>query len=126
MSPTRLRLRSLWYHRKAHLAVLLGIATATAVMAGALVLGDSLRGSLRQMTFDRLQGVEFLVRSLLFFRESLAEGDWGPDVRSAPAVLVPGTLVHQAAASDRMLRLRERAELDRRTTLGAAEKQDKA
>ena len=32
----------------------------------------------------------------------------------------------QAAVRDRMLRLRERAELDRRTTLGAAEKQDKA
>ena len=42
-----LPLRSLAYHWRGNLAVMLGVVVGTAVLAGALFVGDSLRGSLR-------------------------------------------------------------------------------
>ena len=42
----KLAWRGLAYHRRAHLAALLATATATAIITGAWVVGDSVRGSL--------------------------------------------------------------------------------
>ena len=68
-------LRSLIYHRRAHLALLLAVAVATAVLAGALIVGDSVRGSLRELALSRLGGVERVVVAERAFREALA-ADW--------------------------------------------------
>ncbi len=53
---TRLRfiLRSLRFHARAHLGTLLGAAVAAAVLVGALVVGDSVRGTLRDLALLRL------------------------------------------------------------------------
>ncbi|MGH7127154.1 MAG: hypothetical protein ACREIV_01205 [Planctomycetaceae bacterium] len=50
MTKFRFLLESLRHHWRTNLAVLLGTAAATAVIGGALVVGDSVRESLRQMT----------------------------------------------------------------------------
>jgi putative ABC transport system permease protein len=50
--------RSLWFHRRAHAGVALGVAVAAAAIIGALAVGDSLRQSLRQMALSRLGRVE--------------------------------------------------------------------
>ena len=47
-------LRSLTFHWRTNLAVVLGVAAAAAVLAGALVVGDSVRGSLRDIALGRL------------------------------------------------------------------------
>jgi putative ABC transport system permease protein len=54
MTLTRLLRRSLAFHRRANLALLLGVAVGTAVLTGALLVGDSLRGSLRDRALRRL------------------------------------------------------------------------
>ena len=54
MTFLRLLGRNLLYHRRGNLAVFLGIALGSAVLTGALLVGDSLRGSLRELTLDRL------------------------------------------------------------------------
>ncbi|MDR0871135.1 MAG: hypothetical protein LBN39_10130, partial [Planctomycetaceae bacterium] len=41
-----------------HYCVLLGVACAAAVLTGALLVGDSMRGSLRNLTLDRLGSVD--------------------------------------------------------------------
>ncbi|HEX9001654.1 MAG TPA: ABC transporter permease, partial [Blastocatellia bacterium] len=64
--------RSLTYFRRANLAVILGVATATAVLAGALLVGDSVRASLRNLALARLGKTDLLVASTGFFREQLA------------------------------------------------------
>lgn len=46
MTFGRLLLRNLRFHWRGNLAVLLGVAVGTAVLTGALLVGDSLRGSL--------------------------------------------------------------------------------
>ena len=58
MTPFRLLLRNLLYHWRGNLAVFLGVVVGTAVLTGALLVGDSLRGSLRDLTLDRLVWVD--------------------------------------------------------------------
>jgi ABC-type lipoprotein release transport system permease subunit len=72
MSFRRLVLRGLAYHWRTNLAVVLGVATAVAVLAGALLVGDSVRGSLRDLVLQRLGRVDYVVISTGFFREQLA------------------------------------------------------
>jgi len=45
---------SLRHHWRIHAAVAFGVAAATAVLTGALIIGDSVRGSLRHLVLDRL------------------------------------------------------------------------
>ena len=49
-------LRALIHHWRIHVAVIAGAAVASAVLTGALLVGDSVRGSLREMTLQRLGG----------------------------------------------------------------------
>lgn len=54
MSKLRLILRSLRFHARSHLGTWLGVAVAAAVLVGALVVGDSVRGTLRELALLRL------------------------------------------------------------------------
>lgn len=81
LTPSRLTLRSLHFFARPHLSVGLGIAAATAVIVGALVVGDSVRGSLRRLVLDRLANVECLLHSPTFFEPHLLE-----DLSQAPAL----------------------------------------
>ena len=88
MSWARLVWQNLWYHWRGNLAVLLGVAVGTAVLTGALVVGDSLRGSLRDRALDQLGWVDQALISGRFVRAELAN-ELGAQ-RAAPAILVPG------------------------------------
>src|SRR6267378_474302 len=65
--------RSLFYYWRTNLAVIAGVAIAVAVLAGALVVGDSVRASLRDLVLQRLGRTDDVVFSTGFFRESLAD-----------------------------------------------------
>ena len=65
--------RSLRYFWPINLSVFLAIATATAVLTGALLVGDSVRGSLEELTLDRLGPTEYSLTANQFFRQSLAK-----------------------------------------------------
>ncbi|MFN9374140.1 MAG: FtsX-like permease family protein [Planctomycetaceae bacterium] len=72
MSPGAYLRRTLVHHWRTNLAVLLGVAAGTAVLTGALLVGDSVRGSLRQMTLDRLGKVDHVLSGPRFVRQQLA------------------------------------------------------
>jgi hypothetical protein len=72
MRTRQLVAHSLAYYWRSNLAVVAGVATAVAVMAGALLVGDSVRGSLRDLVLQRLGRTDRLVTSASFFREALA------------------------------------------------------
>src|SRR5436309_7368554 len=55
--------RSLRFHARAHFGVVLGAAIGSAALVGALVVGDSLRGSLKQMALSRLGRVSFALNT---------------------------------------------------------------
>ncbi len=91
--------RSLHFHARAHLGVLLGATVGSAVLIGALLVGDSVRESLREMALERLGNIRlaFATGDRLFEDKlgrsiSLHEGS---SLRSA-VLLLPGT----ATASD--------------------------
>ena len=54
MTRWSLLLSTLRHHWRANLAVGLGVVAATAVITGALVVGDSVQTSLLEMHLDRL------------------------------------------------------------------------
>ena len=73
MRPNRLVLRGLTYYWRTNVAVVVGVATAVAVLAGALLVGDSVRGSLRDLVLQRLGRTDLVVVSATFFRGQLAD-----------------------------------------------------
>ncbi|QDV61795.1 FtsX-like permease family protein [Crateriforma conspicua] len=62
-----MRLASLWYRGRVSIALALGVAIATAVIVGALLVGDSMRGSLRALTLQRLGSIDTIVSPGHFF-----------------------------------------------------------
>lgn len=64
--------RSFVHNWRVNLAVTLGAAIATAVMTGALIVGDSVRESLLDLTIERLGRIDEIVLADRFFREELA------------------------------------------------------
>ena len=95
MSPARLIVRSAAYHWRTNLAVCLGVATAVAVLGGALVVGDSVRSSLRDLATSRLGRTGYAITSMGFFRETLAADISDSASASAPLVAVSALVTHE-------------------------------
>src|SRR5258705_5755048 len=92
MTFSRLLRRSLAFHRRANLAVLLGVAVGTAVLTGALLIGDSQRGSLRELALRRLGWVDQALTAPRFFREALADELKDAADHVCPALLLSGSV----------------------------------
>jgi ABC-type lipoprotein release transport system permease subunit len=103
MKPVTLVLRGLAHYWRTNVAVVIGVATAVAVLAGALLVGDSVRGSLRDLVLQRLGRADRAVLSSGFFRERLAaalEPETDPSRTSpnvAPLVVMQGLVTDQAS-----------------------------
>lgn len=85
--------RSIIYYRKPHLMVALGAAICTMVIAGALIVGDSVRHSLEKTTILRLGKTEYLFSgNERYFRAALAS-EVGNDlgVTVSPVLQLNGT-----------------------------------
>ncbi|HEX6975723.1 MAG TPA: ABC transporter permease [Vicinamibacterales bacterium] len=97
MTRGTLILRSAAYHWRTNVAVVLGVATAVAVLGGALLVGDSVRGSLRDIAVGRLGHAEQVLSSTAFFPEQLAErlSASAPGVRTAPMIIATGFVTHE-------------------------------
>ncbi len=81
-----------WYWRT-NLAVLLGVATATGVLGGAALVGESVRASLRDLVLERLGNTDSVVIRNGFFREELAAA-FQP---AAPVIAMDGMVEHEAS-----------------------------
>ncbi|MEE9603391.1 MAG: ABC transporter permease, partial [Thermoguttaceae bacterium] len=109
MTALRYILASLWHHRRVQLAVAAGVAVATAVITGALVVGDSVRGSLRELTLERLGRIEVMLLAAQPFRSALAEEiaaqlshQEASRAEVVPLVLTRGTLKTTVAGEMRL------------------------
>ncbi len=90
MTSRRLVLRSLAYHWRTGVVVCFGIALATAVLTGSLVIGDSVTGSLRDTALARLGSVDYALVAPHFFRAQLAQDLSVPGARALPLLSAPG------------------------------------
>lgn len=79
-------LASIRHYWRISAAVAIGVATATAVITGALLVGDSMRGSLADLTIQRLGSTESMVAPMGFFD---AAGITRGDVRPIPLIFFP-------------------------------------
>jgi putative ABC transport system permease protein len=97
MTLFQLLRRNLRFHRRANLAVLLGVAVGTAVLTGALLVGDSLRGSLRRRTLERLGDVQSAMLLPRFVRNNSFNTDVEPVIVLRGTVLVDHDGYHRVA-----------------------------
>ena len=94
MRISTLLARNLAWYWRTNLAVLLGVATAAGVLGGALLVGDSVRASLRDLVLARLGSTDYVISRNGFFREQLA-GSFA--VTATPTIVTTGMVVHQAS-----------------------------
>jgi putative ABC transport system permease protein len=98
MSALRFVRSSLTYHWRMNVAVALGVAVGTAVLTGALLVGDSVRGSLRHLMLDRLGRIDEVLVSDHTFGAAVASElnalpDFNADFANAvPAILLEGSV----------------------------------
>jgi ABC-type antimicrobial peptide transport system permease subunit len=102
MRISQLVKRSLTYYWRNNLAVVLGVAVATAVLAGALLVGNSVRTSLRNLVVQRLGQTSFVITSGTFFRTQLASDIQNDSQFSAnglssvcPLISLEGNVTHE-------------------------------
>ncbi len=87
--------RNLLYYWRTNAAVLLGVSTAVAVLAGALLVGESVRASLRRLVLGRLGKTDQVIASTGFFRERLATEIAARGSPACPLISVEGFVTHQ-------------------------------
>ena len=104
MQPIQLLSRSFTYYWRTNLAVVLGVATAVAVLAGALLVGDSVRASLRDLFVQRLGNTDQVITAQGFFREQLAADIQNHEqfvvsgfAAACPLIALDGTITHEAS-----------------------------
>ncbi|HET6891524.1 MAG TPA: ABC transporter permease [Pyrinomonadaceae bacterium] len=93
---------NLGYYWQTNLAVIAGVTIAVAVLAGALLVGDSVRGSLRDLFTGRLGNTDYIITASGFFREQLA-ADIKNDstfanagfAATCPLIALEGTVTHE-------------------------------
>jgi len=101
MTWRRLLRRNLTYYWRTNFAVVAGVTVAVAVLAGALLVGDSVRASLRDLVLLRLGETSFVLTSDGFFREQLAAGlEAQPGFRgtfraAVPLIALHGVVLHE-------------------------------
>src|SRR5690349_7656027 len=95
MQTTQLIKRSLAYYWQTNVVVVLGVAIAVSVLAGALLIGESVRGSLRDLSARRLGKTDDLIAAPNFFRDQLA-ADLGNGIGvTCPMIAIEGVVVHE-------------------------------
>ena len=100
MTSRALVLRGLQHYWRTNLAVVAGVATAVAVLAGALLVGDSVRGSLRDLVLQRLGRTDRIVVATNFFREALADDLRGDADFTAAYTDITPLIVMQALVTE--------------------------
>src|SRR6185295_16269197 len=100
VTASRLVLSSFTHHWRSHVGAVIAAAVGTAVLTGALLVGDSVRHSLMEMIGQRLGSTQFaLIAGDRFFRDDLgariaARPEFTPYFSSAHAVLLlPGVCI---------------------------------
>ena len=92
-----LLLRSLVFYWRTHLGVVLGAALGTMTLTGALLVGDSVKATLRKQALERVGKAQCaMLSSDRFFSAAPQEAGAGDDLASAlqgaPALLINGSL----------------------------------
>ncbi len=99
---TRLLLRNLLHYWRTNVAVVAGVAAAVAVLSGALLVGQSVRASLRDLLAERIGATDYVISADRFFREDLARAFGAGEAvgaarASCPIIAVSGVLIREGS-----------------------------
>src|SRR5690349_22921992 len=81
--------RNLTYFSRTNLAVMAGVAIAVSVLAGAALVGESVRASLRDLFLNRAGATDSVIAGTGFFREKLA----GAFPSACPLISMDGLII---------------------------------
>ena len=101
MKLSRLVFRNLLFFLRTNLAVVAGTATAVAVLSGALLVGESVRGTLRSLVLERVGNTDYALSGPRFFREDLAgaiesHNEFRKRLSAAcPLITLEGIVIHE-------------------------------
>lgn len=92
MNKLKYILKTIRFYKRQHFAVMAGILLTTAVITGALIVGDSIKFSLRKITESRLGQIQFVLHSNdRFVRAQLANDiSQKLHVKTTPVILLQG------------------------------------
>ncbi len=108
MNLTKIATQSFIHFWRSNLTIALGVAAATAVLTGALIVGDSMRGSLKQLTLDRLADVDEVLLAQSYFREQLAAEIAATEAfqknydLAVPAIMLPNSSAELGDGDDKV------------------------
>jgi ABC-type lipoprotein release transport system permease subunit len=92
---------SLWHYRAVNTVAALGVAVAVAVLAGALLVGASVRASLRDLALQRLGATDVAVTTVTGFSGRIGAGMQAADPvgirRTAAIIATEGTVTDAAS-----------------------------
>ncbi len=94
MTSTKLIFRNLIFHWRTNLPIVAGVAAAVTVLSGALIVGQSVKASLRRLLFERIGATEYVVSGNRFFSEKLASL-LGDSSAVCPIVSIKGVLTNE-------------------------------
>ncbi len=102
-------IRSLNHYRWNHAAVLVAVAVATAVISGALTVGDSVRSSLQQLALDRLGQIDHALIGRRFFSvdrasELAASVKGSAEITASSAIVATATVESPRSTNHRRAR----------------------
>src|SRR5262245_26719879 len=105
LTRAALPFRNLRHFGAANLLIVLGVMIGTAVLTGALLLGDSLKGSLANLTLDRLGQIDAALLAERFFPASLASrlATASPVRVVTPAIILRGTVLRRNEDGSKVL-----------------------
>jgi hypothetical protein len=99
MTLRQFALATIAHYRRPHLAVVFGVAGAVTVLAGSLLVGASVRDSLRSITTGRLGHTSIAIGSEQPFTEQLAQQvATGASAQVAPLLSLSGTVRHESSS----------------------------
>jgi putative ABC transport system permease protein len=104
MTMVKLALKGLRHYRRTHLAVVAGVACAVAVLAGAWLVGASVRASLSSLVTQRLGKADFVIGAESPFTDTLgARLQMQPALAgsitvAAPLFVMEGLVTHQSSS----------------------------
>lgn len=93
--------QSLRYYWRPHLAIILGVGIAVSALSGALIVGESVQTSLKELALSRLGKTEYIVTAAAPFTEKLAErirssSQFEEHWRGAvPVLALDGVVIHE-------------------------------
>jgi putative ABC transport system permease protein len=94
MKRKQLIFRNLIYYWRTNLPIIAGIAISVTVLSGALLVGQSMRGSLRDLFYERIGATESIVAADHIFGEKLSDA-FGAEGQSCPILYLKGIVTRE-------------------------------